>query len=76
MKTNDDFKEVDQQASKEFSVEEWAETCRVCNGHGLFMRMKNSVVGFVYTAETCTECNGTGEIDYEKPQEHQHGKNN
>lgn len=75
MKTNDNFKEVDQQASKEFAVEEWAETCRVCNGHGSLnwtkttMRMKSSVVGFVYTAETCTECNGTGEIEYEKPQQ-------
>jgi DnaJ-class molecular chaperone len=66
MKTNNDFKEVDQQASKYFAVKEWTETCQTCNGHGTIMRMKSADVGFVYTPETCSNCNGVGEIDYEK----------
>jgi len=76
MKTNNDFTEVDQQASKDFALGTWTEICQTCNGHGSIIRMKSAVVGFVYTPETCTECNGTGEIDYENPQEHQDGKNN
>lgn len=67
MKTNNDFKEVDQQASKEFAVEEWSEICQTCNGHGSTIRMGGAVPGVVYTAETCPNCNGAGEINYENP---------
>ena len=75
MKTNNDFREVDQQASEEFVFGTWTETCQTCNGHGSIIRMKSAVAGFLYSAETCPNCNGTGEINYEKhPIEH--GKNN
>ena len=66
MKTNNDFREVDQQASKEFAVEEWSETCQTCQGAGTIVRMGKAEVGGLYSAETCPECAGAGGINYEK----------
>jgi molecular chaperone DnaJ len=42
------------------------ETCRMCNGTGVFTRVQQTILGAMQTQTTCTACHGEGKIIKDK----------
>lgn len=42
------------------------ETCRMCNGSGVYTQMRQTILGMMQTQTTCSACGGLGQIIKEK----------
>jgi len=42
------------------------ETCRMCNGSGVYTQMRQTILGMMQTQTTCSTCGGLGQIIKEK----------